>query len=335
MNFGVATGRFSRASGKYLVVVDVDSSDHPVLRELPETFSYRTGSGGHHLWYWSTVPVRNSVSRLADKVDIRGLDGYVVVPPSRNGSGTYCDLSSRPIVDLPTWIMKRLTENKKQRLPPTGGKTCPKKNSNNQSAGAWVTSPVPAVRALMASQLVPEGVRNTVLHRLLSSDRAKGALKPQLVKAAKRYVRTSFENPGSVSLAEIESTVQSVIRYPAYNNSHERVNEIYVSWLKKHKAVDLSPAEVQHLKTADDRFFGALRAPDSPSVARYTLQEIGDARKAYIKTLGCSHVSTYKPQLLAKKLMSLGFKRVRTASRNTWAVTLPQAATVFTAAEDD
>lgn len=38
MNFGLATGRKSEKSGKYLVVVDVDAAEHPIIKKLSFTF---------------------------------------------------------------------------------------------------------------------------------------------------------------------------------------------------------------------------------------------------------------------------------------------------------
>ena len=84
LNYAVATGRKLKTNQKYLVVVDVDASEHPILSELTPTFSYRTGGGGYHFWYWADIPVRNSVA-IVPKVDIRGTNGYVVIPPRGTG----------------------------------------------------------------------------------------------------------------------------------------------------------------------------------------------------------------------------------------------------------
>lgn len=42
----------------------------------------RTPSGGAHLYFKSTGSIRNSTSRIAIGVDTRGVEGYVLLPPS-------------------------------------------------------------------------------------------------------------------------------------------------------------------------------------------------------------------------------------------------------------
>jgi hypothetical protein len=158
------------------------------------------------------------------------------------------------------------------------------------------------------------------MHRLLCSDRARGALKSQLRKNAWTYVK-SFSNPVDFGV-ELERIIDSVMRYPAYNNSHEKVNELYVSWLKKNRRIELEPAEVKSLTSTDSAFFALLR-PADPKLHRCSLQQVLDARMAYMRSMGLVHISNYKVQLLAKKLTELGFTRTRTAKGNWWNVFLP------------
>ncbi len=319
MNFGLATGRLSKITGKYLVVIDVDAASHPILSSLPPTFSYRTGSGGHHLWFWSKYPVKNSVSLLADKVDVRGTDGYVVVPPSKHQKGAYQHICNLPIADLPGDILDLLLSSgqpepslKKKRL-----------SNPITSSNRWVKDPVPDLRERMKTTVVPEGVRNVVMHRLLSSDRAKGALKSVLETNAQAYLKR-FANSQTFR-ADIPVIIDSVMKYPAYNNSHEKVNEVYVSWLKK-KHKKLVPATIQSdLETTEQAFFASLK-PSEPKVHRCSLQQVADARKAYMQSKGLVYISSYKSQLLAKKLTDLGFKRHRTSKGNVWNILLPNAA---------
>lgn len=102
INYAVCTGCLSKRTNKYLIVVDIDTQTHEILKSLPETFCYKTGSGGYHYWFWSPVPIKNSVSQLADKVDIRGTGGYVIIPPSKHVSGSkytlLCDETDRKSV---------------------------------------------------------------------------------------------------------------------------------------------------------------------------------------------------------------------------------------------
>jgi Bifunctional DNA primase/polymerase, N-terminal len=322
MNFGLATGRYSKATCKYLIVIDVDAATHSILQELPQTFSYRTGSGGWHLWFWSPYPIKNSVCLLDNKVDVRGTDGYVVIPPSNHCKGSYNAINLLPIADLPKDVISKLLAGAKNTPAKTkkqaGVATKPK--SSNPPANIWTTDTVETVRKLLLRQVVPEGVRNVVMHRLLSSDRARGALKPQLRKNAKGYL-ACFTKPQEFA-PEVDTIIESVLKYPAYNNCHEKINELYVAWLKKNRRISLTPAEVKSLDTHDVAFFASLKASDI-KVHRCTLQQVLDARMAYMKTAGLQHISNYKQQLLAKKLMEMGFKRTRTAKGNWWNVFVP------------
>lgn len=49
---------------------------------LPPTRTHRTQSGGRHLLFRHAPGVRNSASRFAPGVDVRGQGGFIVMPPS-------------------------------------------------------------------------------------------------------------------------------------------------------------------------------------------------------------------------------------------------------------
>lgn len=318
MNFGLATGRLSKVTNKYLVVIDVDAAEHSFIKTLPNTFSYRTGSGGWHFWFWSKYPIKNSVSLLADKVDVRGTDGYVVIPPSKHKKGSYNTINNVDIADLPQSIVSLLFAKPQ---PKVAAKKIKAISPAPQSE--WVTQPIPSIRNMMQTTLVPEGVRNVVMHRLLSSDRAKGCLKQDLETNAKTYLKR-FEKSQTFR-NELAAIINSVMTYPAYNNNHEKVNEQYVAWLKKNCKAKIPPKDLLNtLTNLDNEFFGLLTALPR-STKGCSLEQILDARKAYMSSKGhVDFVSNYKLQLLGKKLVSLGFKRIRTAKRNLWNVFLPQ-----------
>lgn len=327
MNFGLATGRKSEKTGKYLVVVDVDTQEHPILKELSSTFHYRTGSGGWHFWFWTTTPTKNTASRLANKVDTRGQDGYVVIPPSKHVRGVYGKISQNEIQDLPEKFLKVLTTRKtsKNTKKPTG---TPTRSHTNLSLSDWSSGPIELVREKMKTEIVPVGVRNIVLHRLLSSDRAKGAERSLLERNSRIYLE-QFENYTDF-FDEATQVVDSVMNYPAFNTSFEKVNEIYFSWLKKNKPnMKVEPEEVRALKNGDKEFFSSLRPwSGDNNTPRSSLQEITQARMRFLKEeKKLVHVSNYKPQLLAKKLTSLGFTKTRTAKANLWNVALPEKIT--------
>lgn len=327
MNFGLATGRKSEKTGKYLVVVDVDAAEHPIIKELSFTFHYRTGSGGWHFWFWTSAPTKNTASHLADKVDTRGQDGYVVIPPSKHVRGAYGEVSHNNIQDLPEKFLKALSARKttKTNKKPAATKTQPHPNS---PLSDWTSGTVESVREKMKTEIVPVGVRNIVLHRLLSSDRAKGAERSSLEKNSRAYLK-QFENYTDF-FDEATQVIDSVMKYPAFNTSFEKVNEIYFSWLKKNKPnMKVEPEEVRALKNGDKEFFSSLRPwSGDNNTPRSSLQEITQARMLFLREeKRLVHVSNYKPQLLAKKLTSLGFTRTRTAKANLWNVALPEKIT--------
>ncbi len=86
INVGVVTGAISNVT-----VLDLDGiqglmwlAKNPHVSSSTITLS---GSGGKHLWFLNDPTIRNSASKIAPGVDIRGEGGYVVVPPSIHPSG--------------------------------------------------------------------------------------------------------------------------------------------------------------------------------------------------------------------------------------------------------
>lgn len=104
---GMPTGK---ASG--LVVIDVDVKNGAAgdawLQEntdaLPETRTHRTQSGGLHLVFLAPdgVEIRNSASRVAPGVDVRGEGGYVILP----GSPGYTVADATPPAQMPQWLIR-------------------------------------------------------------------------------------------------------------------------------------------------------------------------------------------------------------------------------------
>jgi hypothetical protein len=69
-------------TGQGLVVVDDDRGLPSPDPSMPMTLTARTRSRGWHYYFHCPTPLRNSVSKVAEGVDIRGEGGYVVAPPS-------------------------------------------------------------------------------------------------------------------------------------------------------------------------------------------------------------------------------------------------------------
>lgn len=317
VNFAVATGRKSKTTNKYLVVVDVDKFDHPIIDKLEHTFSYKTGSGGYHFWFWSQLPVKNSVSGLAPKVDIRGKDGYVVIPPSKHKSG---DLYVSPtevkeIADLPQFIVDFIRFAK-----PTEPKTNKKKTLKVVTKTNWSSMSVKQLRTIFGEDTtckIPVGSRNSILHRLLSSDRTKGFDRKALVAQSKVY-RTWCDDPGEVTRTELSRLVDSVMTYAPYNTKHDNVNLGFFDW-KEQRKQGLSEEDKEKIISVDFSFFSSLK---QSSCDRVPLSIVSSQRDKVFGSIGIKSYSKYRPQLLAKKLESMGFSRMRTNKGNLWNIDL-------------
>lgn len=105
-----------------LVVVDPDTQDaltafgdlwkkHEGTRRL-RTYAVKTPHGHH--FYFNAIEglvVRNSVSRLAPNLDIRGVGGFVNAPPTPG----YRVLLRGPVRDLPEWLAHLLVAPRPKR----------------------------------------------------------------------------------------------------------------------------------------------------------------------------------------------------------------------------
>jgi hypothetical protein len=117
-NIGVPTGG---RSGVLALDVDPDKGGEESLTHLedshdtlPETRTHSTGSGGmHYLFeYPEGSGIRNSTSKLAEGLDVRGEGGYIIVPPSRT-TQPYEVLDALPLAAPPEWLTETLTEPKR------------------------------------------------------------------------------------------------------------------------------------------------------------------------------------------------------------------------------
>lgn len=126
-NVGIAAGR----SGLHVIDLDVAHGTAPperwagarhgrdVLARLAEqhgqpypgdTFTVRTPTGGRHLYFRTSDPaLRNTVGRVGWRIDSRGGGGYIIAAGSVRSSGLYTVERSRPIAELPAWLVPLLT----------------------------------------------------------------------------------------------------------------------------------------------------------------------------------------------------------------------------------
>ena len=329
INLAIRTGIRNSENGKYLVGTDLDLVDHPMkvrLERYSRTVTQRSGSGGDHAFYWSDLPIRNSVQLVEEKMDIRGSGGIMVIAPSMHKSGNpyqfTCDLRRTEIQDLPEFLVKKLriavSEKQRKQREPKEPTTPISAREASRLVKFWGEKSINAIRSSIESgEKVPMGARNATMHRLLSSDRAKGIPSTALlIQKAQEYL-SGFENPDDFA-EEIEGIVKSVMRYPAYNNSHEKVNELYLGWLGKKgfkKNYDL-----ETLESYDKMFFESLEICSDIDGVMTSLKEISEKRAEFLKAKGVTNFATYRSQLLSKKLLSMGVTKKKVAKGNFWMV---------------
>src|SRR5487761_1238377 len=81
--------------------------------ELPESWAVHTARGLHMYFAWPAgLNPRNSASKLATGIDVRGTGGYVVIPPSVHPDGTQYAVvdDSCPVSPAPPWLLDLLRE---------------------------------------------------------------------------------------------------------------------------------------------------------------------------------------------------------------------------------
>lgn len=99
---GVPTGE---ASGVDVLDLDpahgADAWHAANAHRLPLTRAHRSRSSGLHLLFIHAPGVRNSQSRIALGVDVRGAGGYIIAPPSPG----YLVRTVAPVAEWPSWLL--------------------------------------------------------------------------------------------------------------------------------------------------------------------------------------------------------------------------------------
>jgi putative DNA primase/helicase len=177
-------------------VLDVDGDEgEAAIRELCSTFGDEwmdtltvTTARGRHLYYLCPegAEIRNSASKLAPGLDVRGAGGYVIVPPSIHSSGhqyTWVH-EEAPVAQAPAWLLERLSTPARQSTPGT----------DHNAA-------------------IPKGRRNAALTSLAGTMRRRGATREAIEAALLAENRQRCERP--LPEAEVVRIAASVTRYPA------------------------------------------------------------------------------------------------------------------------
>jgi hypothetical protein len=115
-NVAIATGAASD-----IFAIDIDNIDaEGVLSRLeaehgalPPTVAVITGKGRHLYFRWPGMLVRNSASKVAPGIEVRGDGGYILAPPSIHPSGrayAWSVDSASSFAEAPEWLLARITE---------------------------------------------------------------------------------------------------------------------------------------------------------------------------------------------------------------------------------
>ncbi|RMF73505.1 MAG: hypothetical protein D6738_08585 [Acidobacteria bacterium] len=218
-----------------LLVIDIDGPENGWLAEQPDRQLdlasapvSLTPGGGRHLFFRQPAgrSYRNSVGRVAERVDVRAGGGYVLVAPSVVLGKPYrwqageLDDTPEQLPEPPPWLLEILDA----ACGPASGP------SASSSAGA---------------NPIPEGRRNAALASLAGAMRRVGMTGPEIAAALQRVNADRCRPP--LRAPEVERIAESIARYEP--------DAVSVAVAERHYEQDLSrPA------TAEPRCVKALLA---------------------------------------------------------------------------
>lgn len=191
-NIGVAAGQ---RSGFF--ALDIDSLDaegelgklERAHTPLPKTIESITPRGRHLLFRWPGSPVRNSASRVAAGIDIRGDGGFIIVPPSIGPSGrryAWSVDSGSEFAAAPAWLLARMAPGAPADNAPT---------------------PVEEWRQLVSGD-IPEGTRDNSLARL-AGYLLRRRIDPQLTLELLQSINTTHCRP-ALPVQDVVRIVNSI-----------------------------------------------------------------------------------------------------------------------------
>lgn len=203
-NLAVRTGRESG-----LVVLDVDGeAGIESLRELerehgdlPATASVCTPRGGQHFYFAHPgVEVPNSAGTVGGAIDVRGENGYVLVPPSvgANGRRYEVDEDCAP-APMPAWLLERAHGPARRSAEPLEGGEYP---------------------------LIAVGQRHDALVRFCGALRAMGLYEQTIVECGHAFLRHQVgTDPATpIDLKHAERSMRSIARrYPPHPNWNDEL----------------------------------------------------------------------------------------------------------------
>ena len=137
--------------------------------DMPHTLLYQTGGGGrqHVMLIPDGTEARNSVSELGDNLDIRGVRGYGIAPPSVSGKGEYVTVIDAAPEYPCEWLVDWLVEQQEKRTRriearPKGKGRQPPEKLSTQTRAYIAGALADAVRKIAGT---PEHGRNNCLNK--------------------------------------------------------------------------------------------------------------------------------------------------------------------------
>lgn len=166
-----------------------------IVGELPKTLQITTGAGGAHFWYKTDKPIGNKVELAGlPGIDVRGLGGYVVAPPSLHRFGKRYEKS-------PVW------DGAITQAPQALIELCLKGKEPTSQANE-----IPAI--------ITDGTRDSTLTSLAGSLRRRG-LSEETIYLSLSEVNKRQCNPPLADY-EVRKIAHSTARYtPASNNYNQ------------------------------------------------------------------------------------------------------------------
>lgn len=195
-NWGLLTG-----PDNDLAVIDIDyksgGAESEKLINLPPTFTVKTPNGKHLYYYYPTEGIRNSASKIAPGIDVRGDGGYVVAPYSTIDGKQYTpdkDFNPAPFPQTILDLLKPQQPADKEQRANSGSSL----RSNHSSNG---------------EDIVVEGGRNDYLTRLAGVLRRANVSTETIRQALATENEERLVPP--LEDQEVETIVQSIGRYEA------------------------------------------------------------------------------------------------------------------------
>lgn len=189
-----------------LLVIDIDRKNEKdgllefqewesVNGKLPATAIAKTPNNGFHIYFYVDRPYKNSVSTVAEGIDIKTNGGYVVAPPSIVDGKPYEWANNNDIGLANENVYGFLNRSKESTL---------EQLENSE--------------ALHLNQVISEGTRNEAMFRLASYLQTKGIDPENILKLV--WAENNKKCNPPLSDSEIKTLVKSAMKYTNGDNSY-------------------------------------------------------------------------------------------------------------------